>query len=473
MNKVCPFKYSANAKEGHGKQIYCASWSADLYKAEGKEEEYVQCLAVCGANNLTIYEVVPHHGVSGNAMKNEQKRDSSERGAISNKVSSLSVRQAYIDEDEDENFYCCSFGGRGINVESFRLESQHRKIEVKDEENKSKEIRIKRNTEWNLVDIDAKSKYFHNFSDLSSNDGPQLLCVAGKKGIVKVIDTTRRCLLLTLCGHGSEINDLKFSHADEWILVTCSKDESLRLWNLQTATCIAILAGHNGHRDSVLSASFSQDNKFIVSGGMDTSVKLWNLDPVNDAIAASFHAKPRSLHSDDGGISVENNGNKRRRQAFQPLLIQTPYFSTKKVHNDYVDCVSFVGDLILSRCCATNNIVLWKPQFSSSSSSPPTLAKDGHKARMEDKVLVLREFSLKHCEIWFVRFDVCLKNLFLAFGNTRGELKIWQITTKGEYILSPPCSAAVRVVSFSPDGNYLVAACDDATLYKWDASTII
>jgi polycomb protein EED len=474
MNKVCPFKYSANAKEGHNKQIYCVSWSADLYKAEGDEEDYVQCLAVCGANNLTIYEVVPHKGVDTNTIKNDQndqKRDSSDRRLLNNKVSSLNVRQAYIDEDEDENFFCCSFGGRGINVESFRLEAQHRKIEVEDDTSENKVIRIQQHTEWNLVDTDAKSRYFHNFSDLSSNDGPQLLCVAGKRGIVKVIDTTRRCLLQTLCGHGNEINDLKFSHTDEWILVTCSKDESLRLWNLQTATCIAVLAGHNGHRDSVLSASFSEDNKFIASGGMDTSVKLWNLDIIHDAIANSFHVKPRSLRNE--GNSVENSGNKRCRQALQPLLIQTPYFSTKKVHNDYVDCVSFVGDLILSRCCATNNIVLWKPQFSSSSSSPSALAKDGHKARMEDKVLVLREFSLKHCEIWFVRFDVCLKNLLLAFGNTRGEVKIWQLTSKGEYLLSPPCSAAVRVVSLSPDGNYLVAACDDATIYKWDASTII
>ena len=68
-----------------------------------------------------------------------------------------------------------------------------------------------------------------------------------------------------------------------------------------------------------------------------------------------------------------------------------------------------------------------------------------------------------------MRFDVCLKNLLLAFGNARGEVKVWQITSKEEYILSPPCNSFVRTVSFSPDGKYIVAACDDATIYIWDA----
>jgi len=68
--------------------------------------------------------------------------------------------------------------------------------------------------------------------------------LAGQRGIVKVIDTVHRTLLLTLSRHGDEIYDMKFSPVDEWLLITASKDESLRLWSVETETCVAIFAGH-------------------------------------------------------------------------------------------------------------------------------------------------------------------------------------------------------------------------------------
>jgi len=401
----------------------------------------VQIVAVCGSTNVTIYEVA--HGPPATTRKME----GNEVAAENRKNSPLNVRQAYIDTDEEEDFYCCAFGGRGINVESLAMPQSKKR-------------------EWKLFG-EAQS-VSNKISDLSSYDGPQLLCVAGKCGVVKVIDTSRRALLQTLCGHGSEIYDLKFSSTDEWILATCSKDESLRLWNLQSATCIAILGGHNGHRDSVLSVSFSLDDKFLASGGMDTSIKLWMLDThvIADAIEKSFEVKPRNFFVNDeniANITLDNNLKPLRRHTFQPLFVQTPYFSTTKIHNNYVDCVRFVGDLILSKSHESKTIVLWKPDFSEpakGSRCPATMA---------DNIFALREFSFTDCEIWYIRFDV-YQNI-LACGNNNGEIKIWKINSnnKGGSTLPSPSRKAVRMVSFSPDGASLVAVCDDSTVYNWNA----
>lgn len=67
-------------------------------------------------------------------------------------------------------------------------------------------------------------------------------------------------------------------------------DHALRLWNLKTNVCIAILGGVEGHRDEVLSADFSLSGDQILSCGMDHALKLWEVksDKLQKSIKESF-----------------------------------------------------------------------------------------------------------------------------------------------------------------------------------------
>lgn len=51
-------------------------------------------------------------------------------------------------------------------------------------------------------------------------------------------------------------------------------DKTLRLWDLTNYTTKALLSGHT---KDVLSVAFSQDNRMIISGGMDKRMILWNI----------------------------------------------------------------------------------------------------------------------------------------------------------------------------------------------------
>ena len=56
----------------------------------------------------------------------------------------------------------------------------------------------------------------------------------------------------------------------------------MRIWNLQDKTQEAVLQGHTG---SVRSVAITSDNKYIVSGGYDKTVRIWNLqDKTQEAV---------------------------------------------------------------------------------------------------------------------------------------------------------------------------------------------
>mmetsp|Transcript_22663 Transcript_22663/g.29964 ORF Transcript_22663/g.29964 Transcript_22663/m.29964 type:complete len:244 (-) Transcript_22663:36-767(-) len=232
----------------------------------------------------------------------------------------------------------------------------------------------------------------------------------------------------------------------------------------------------------------------FASAGMDTTVKLWLLEEkkVKDASEASYDAQPRQC---TGLPGASNKMEKTYKKPFRTIYEQMPIFSTNKVHTDYVDCVQFVGDLILSKSIA-DKVVLWKPDLTSprniNSNSSKTCSNNGgntQNQRLRNNVTALREFSLKHCDIWFIRFNADADCRMLAIGNNRGSIMVWKIDTQsslpllsveggkktkkvGGYFASlsnQHCNSTVRMVSFSPDAKSLIATCDDSTVWKWDA----
>ena len=325
------FRCLGSSKELHGKPIYCVAWSTDTYHDDGldsndvindgdaadneemgsrehtkSEPRMLRCFATCGANQVTVYEA--------ELLNAKQTRRSS----------GILLRQGYLDADEGETFYSCAFGGRCLGSPFGYSPAATAEPLVIDATKTQSSVGKKSPQEGhNKLD-------YPSLVETSSFDGPELLLVAGTRGIIKVIDLVRKVLLSTLSGHGDDIYDLKFNPINTWLLMSASKDESMRLWNVQTCTCLAIFAGHEGHRDSVLSVAWHSQGDRIVSAGMDTTVKLWNVN----------HIFPTNSTSSE--LRLANND-----KPFRTIYEQMPYFSTNKIHTNYVDSVQFVGDLVL------------------------------------------------------------------------------------------------------------------------------
>jgi len=184
-----------------------------------------------------------------------------------------------------------------------------------------------------------------------------MLALAGKGRKINLVNPTTSTLISTLMGHGDEINEIMFVPigstdfgkaseglggfaSDEYLLISASKDESIRLWNTRCGTCVIAFAGDRGHRDDVLSIDLHPLGHTLVSSGIDTTIKLWSFEDSNsvrDGVKKSeeqlgLGLPPRGNMEVDGTCSSE-------KRLFFTYNVQLPYYSTNKVHYDYVDCV--------------------------------------------------------------------------------------------------------------------------------------
>ena len=80
--------------------------------------------------------------------------------------------------------------------------------------------------------------------------------------------------LLILSGHTDWINRMLF-HEERSLLITSSRDHTVRIWDANDWKCIASLVGHN---DSVYGLSCFNDSPILASGSYDKTVKLWDLE---------------------------------------------------------------------------------------------------------------------------------------------------------------------------------------------------
>lgn len=102
-----------------------------------------------------------------------------------------------------------------------------------------------------------------------------LLVTGGDDYKIKVWDLrpqSRRCLF-TLHGHLDYVRTVQFHHDMPWIL-SCSDDQTIRIWNSTSRNCIAILTGHSHY---VMSAQFHPKEDLIVSASQDQTVRVWDI----------------------------------------------------------------------------------------------------------------------------------------------------------------------------------------------------
>lgn len=305
-----------------------------------------------------------------------------------------------------------------------------------------------------------------------------LLAAAGARGIVRILSPNNAEYYKHLVGHTQAINEIKFHPKLHHILLSASKDHSLRLWNVQTNVCLAVFGGADGHRDEVLSADFDILGDRIVSGSMDHSVKVWRLNKP-DVLAA--------IARSDEFQSAEST------TQFETLLVFAPDYSTRQLHCNYVDSVMWLGDFILSKVSIlARSLVQFDPigevivipqwliyillfqQSCEQEINCWTSDKLWETTSLEDKwINVIHRFSYDESELWYIRFSLDPECKYLAVGHENGKIFVWHLGGSDmsikRFVLSRKnCVRCVRQIAFSHNGHILVGVCDNGSIWRWD-----
>ncbi|MEQ8788832.1 MAG: protein kinase [Pirellulaceae bacterium] len=80
-------------------------------------------------------------------------------------------------------------------------------------------------------------------------------------------------------GHTAAVRTVSFS-ADDKLIVSGGHDNTVRVWNMETGRLHKSLRGHGSW---VRTAAFTGDSQWIVSGGYDQRVKLWNVEGYSES----------------------------------------------------------------------------------------------------------------------------------------------------------------------------------------------
>ncbi|CAN8256072.1 unnamed protein product [Cochlearia groenlandica] len=142
-------------------------------------------------------------------------------------------------------------------------------------------------------------------------DEEQFLAVATNLEEVRVYDVATMSCSYVLSGHKEVVLSLDtcVSSSGNVLIVTGSKDKTVRLWNATSKSCIGIGTGHNG---DILAVAFAKKSfSFFVSGSGDRTLKVWSLDGIAEDSDEPINLKTRSVvaaHDKDiNSVAVARN----------------------------------------------------------------------------------------------------------------------------------------------------------------------
>ncbi|KUI69792.1 Vegetative incompatibility protein HET-E-1 [Cytospora mali] len=326
-----------------------------------------------------------------------------------------------------------------------------------------------------------------------SRDGV-FLASGSDDATVRIWDAQAGTMQHTLRGHSGWIYSLAFSCSG--LLASGGDDSTVRLWEPITGRTHKILSGHSGqvnaitfapdgkklvvatmqnffiwdiaadepkpvefeaHSDYIRSIVFSADGKFLISGGDDREVRVWNWDgdtcelfrtltghgeSINCIVSSPFEYHIAS-GSDDGYILVwdAESGEEIKRSSQLDTSILSLAFS----HD---------GSKLVSGCL-NSVIYVWDYK------KGPTQELRGH-----TRAVASVAFSPE--------------GLYLASSSHDTKIRFWydkcdETTSIGEAEHprgQPPFSThPIYTLAVSPDGRYIASVAGDYTITLWDGDT--
>ena len=302
-------------------------------------------------------------------------------------------------------------------------------------------------------------------------------------GDIRVWDLRVGRELWLLRGHTGAVTGLAFLPNGRQVVSSGGdRDHSVRLWDVHAGRQVRLFAGHE---TTVSCVAVSRDGWYAVSGGLDKTVRIWRLRSSighrifrghEDAVdSVAFFPDGRFVLSGSTGFLAGLGGQTTGR--------------------DYtVRLWDVLGGTELQRFTVAGkgaHSVAFSPDGGSILAAVGTAVKGQDAARLWDRKTMrhLRTFSINGLDAAAIEFAAfspggrCIAGAGSAFAHgsdaddskQTGMLVVWETNTAKELyrIADQGEDKAVRMVSYTPDGRFLVFGRDkDVCVWRLPASVV-
>ncbi|WP_404957694.1 WD40 repeat domain-containing serine/threonine protein kinase [Streptomyces sp. 147326] len=271
-----------------------------------------------------------------------------------------------------------------------------------------------------------------------SPDG-KTLASGSRDNTVRLWDIDSRMNTATLTGHTNSVLSVAFS-PDGKTLASGSRDSTIRLWDFASRASTATLTGHTG---SVWSVAFSPDGKALAGAG-GNAVRLWDIASRTNTLTSRTNTVESVAFSPDGK-SLASVGGDATIQLWD--FASRTSTATLTGHTSTVASVAFSPDgKALASAGRDNTVRLW--DFASRTS---TATLNGHTD-----------------SAFCVAFSPDGKTL--ASGSRDHTVRLWDFASRTSTATLTGHTSQVVSVAFSPDGKALASGSDDSTVRIWKLS---
>ena len=255
-------------------------------------------------------------------------------------------------------------------------------------------------------------------------------------------ETTNDCFK-TLKRHSSSVKSVNWS-PDGKYLASGSLDETVKIWDAKNGRIIKTLRKHS---DGVEYVIWSPDGKYLASGSLDNTVIIWDAK-------SGKELQTLEGHSDDvNSVSWSPDGRYLASASKDKTIVIWNANSGEEIHTLY----GHSDDV---------NSVSWSPDGKYLASGS------------WDKTVIIWDVELKK-EIQTLRAHLAgvesvswsYDGKYLASGSNDNNIIIWDANSREEIQTLEEHYNYVEFVSWSPDGKYLASSGADNIVIIWDAES--
>jgi WD40 repeat protein/Cdc6-like AAA superfamily ATPase len=272
------------------------------------------------------------------------------------------------------------------------------------------------------------------------NPDGTIVASASIDGTVKLWDVQSGTCIITLTGHTDSVKSAKFSQ-DSTRIISASDDKTIKLWDIYSGHCISTFSEHDW---VVNDCELSPDGTRIVSASADKTIKLWDVQSGKCLLTLSEHSSEvnASIFSPDGSriVSASSDNTLKLWDTFSGrsilnIAIRSTWFNNCTFNTD--------GTKILST--SHGSIKIWN---ANSGTPLITISKHGG---------VLRDCAVNNSGTRYIT------------GSNDHSAKLWDAKSGRCILTLSEHSDVISSCAFSPDGSQIITASYDNTLKLWDA----